>query len=128
MKELKKRQKVWVAGSALLVIGCLWFLTSVYLSKIDIGTARVPAHESDSVLVSNINKQIGAYKLTIGYPSGKSGRFTMAQLGLSLDANASLQATRDLQHRFSHRLAWWQPIKATLLIREDKATFNNFVS
>lgn len=127
MRHVTKRQKIW-AASGLAGLAVLWLLAGVFWLKISVGPARVPAHSDDTALLSTISQQLSTYKLTVAYPGGKAGRFSLAQMGLSLDPNSSLRATRDQQHRFGHRLAWWQPVRAVVVLHEDKAAFNNFIS
>lgn len=117
-----------IVVAILLVLAVGWALCSVYLSRISIGQANVPAHVSDAALSAALDKQVGAYRLAIGYPDGKIKKFPLSTVGLRLDTATSLRATRQQQHRPAVRLAWWRPLKATIVLYKNTAVFNSFIA
>lgn len=125
-----QRSKTYMAGAALATAVVLtgWGLGSVYLSKITVGNQAVRAHVSDAALAAAVSKQVTAYKLTIQYPDGQKKHYSLDKLGLTLDNQASLLATRKAQHHLAQRVQWWRPLSATLVYRVNRATFDSFVA
>lgn len=113
---------------ALVVFVIAWIQCGVLLAHITVGSARLDAHSSDAAIASLLQKQAANYRLTIAYPDGRDKKFTLGQLGLQLDTSASIQATRAQQHQLRHRLAWWHPLSAVMVLREDVDALNNFVA
>ncbi len=117
-----------VVLTALVMICAGWVLSSLYLSKLTIGSQSVPTHQSDAVLADALNKQIAAYQMPIGYPNATIKKYPLKNLSLTLDIKDSLQITRRNQHKLNNRLAWWRPLPASLVFQENTPALNNFVA
>lgn len=112
----------------MLLLSIGWLLACVYLEKAAIGNTRVAFHGGDPSLVSAFTRQADVYRLTIAYPDGSAKRYSLSQLGLSLDAKASLQATHQRQTKLANRLSWWRPVPAALIMHEQTTVFNQFLT
>lgn len=121
----KRRALLIVAIFAIILLD--WALCSVYLSRITVGTVNVAGRASNATLSKIIDKQAAAYQLTIKQPDGAKKQYSLEQLGLAIDTQKSILQTRQ-QQTFFHRLTWWQPIEASIVLTVDKATFNKFIA
>jgi lipoprotein-anchoring transpeptidase ErfK/SrfK len=114
------------AGLVLAVVG--WLVAGVFLSQVSIGTTNVAARQSDDQLRRTIDHQVSNYELTIDYPSGPDKSFALSEVGLKVDATATIHELRKNQHDLSRRMLWWRPTKVFLALKSNDAERNSFIA
>ncbi len=113
-------------GVMIVVAGLVWAIGSTAYVRMAIGGHIVSGHLSDAQLRREIVQATGSYRLAITYPDHQTKLFSLAAIGLRTDAQESVTALRREQHSWQHRLAWWQPVPATLSGTIDHAKLKKF--
>ncbi len=105
----------------------MWIVGSHAYLSYRIGEHRIRVNTSSADLARALNQAVASYAVRIKYPNGITKAFPIADTGLSLDENASLQ---DLKHSvsFSHFLNWWQPIPAQLAFKTNQSKLADFMA
>ena len=116
------------ASSSLVFLVAMWFVSSIYFTKIQLGTHSFAATISDSELKQKLNGQLSEYRLTIKRPDQVSKQYSIQEMGYKLNQTKTLQQIRDQQHSLKQRLKWWQPIKAKLVLNTDQTLNKTFIA
>lgn len=114
-------------GAAIFIIVTGWLLSSIYLTKIDLGQSTLAASMSDTELKAQIQKQAAGYRLTIEKPDHKQVKYQLSDLGLKVNKDKTIRQIRTDQHRLGQRLQWWRPIKSQLVFDKNRAELDSFI-
>ncbi len=130
VKHSRRSFKFYVAitTAILVLLGASWILSSVYLSKITIGSKSILAHSSDKAVADVLSRQASAYRLTIKYPDDTTKKYPMQQLGLKPDPSSSVRSVRKSQQLLANRFLWWRPLKASVVFHKNDTALNNFIA
>jgi lipoprotein-anchoring transpeptidase ErfK/SrfK len=121
-----KHKKFWMWFVIIIfAVILVWSSLTLIFGRYAIGDRRVAYISSSAKLKTLLNDQAHAYKLSLAYPDKSVKSFSLADMGLSLDLDASAQAIK--QPKLADILMWWQPKKADLVFNADQIKFHDFL-
>ncbi len=129
-QEKTKNQKhlLIYSVSGLAAVLIIWLFGAMFISKFALANKAYSSNLSDTALISKINNQIKAYKLTVAYPNGTKKYYGLSNLGLDLNSKKTLSSMHGSEHRLTNLLMWWRPIKVSLIFNKNEAMFNSFIN
>lgn len=122
-------KKYAVAGLALLIVlSAAWLFASLFLTTIKAGDKTLSARVDNQTLGTEISNQAAAYKLTIVHPDKTKKQYKLADMGLTLDKDRSVELIRQQQASLGQRLKWWQTIEVPLSLKKNTEVFDKFIA
>ncbi len=123
---------VWVLVGLVatgLTLAGLVYGTPLYLGKATAGTAAINVHQPDSVLRATIDQAVTKYRFSLQNPDGQASDYQLADAGISVNSNATVQDLRSsIRHAGWSKLLWWHTIRVPLTITKNRSQFDTFVT
>lgn len=123
-KRFKRIALISILAISILIV--LWLNLAIIFGRSSIGGKQVSLATSKSTLEQTMVEQTEAYKMTVSYPDKTEKSFTLKEMGLSLDKEASIKSLQ--QMRLVELASWWQPKTAELKFTIDQTKFNSFLT
>lgn len=125
-KLTKRENKILL--SIFFAIGLIWLFSSVFLSKTMVGTTKISSISSKQQLAKTFDNQAQDYQLSISYPNGKTKKYKLDSIGITLNTDASVRSTQKQQRNILKRLMWWKPIPAQYEFKEKPNALRDFIT
>lgn len=117
-----------IAGSVVVGLAVLWLISGLLFSQTTIGNTKLSSRVGDEQFLTTLKKQVEDYRLSISYPDGNTKKYELSAMGISLDPEASVQATRKEQQKANRWIAWWNPVRAKLVFKEKPDVLKVFIT
>ena len=111
-----------------LVVIAVWAVGNSYFAKYKINNQLVSVRASDIQLKNDVSSVLAAYRLKIVYPDGSVKTFSIGDIGIRANVNATISSLHKQQDNLAARLKWWQPISVHIITTTDPHTLNSFVA
>lgn len=114
-----------------LVLGVLlssWIVGATFFAHFSVGAQTIPRKNLKIELRDALNKQQADYRLTIKDDAGKLNSYSLSQMGLALDVDKSIQATKSQANSVSSTLLWWQKKPASVALNINEQQFSMFLT
>ena len=122
------RHFVLIALCSFGLLLAMWSIGTLSEGKIRIGTIVVPERYSNAHLRQLVTQAANNYQLAIAVPSNQPAYFSLADLGLQVDAGATVNAIRTNERSGLHALTWWRPVATKLVFRTHSAVLQAFIT
>ncbi|HSW98352.1 MAG TPA: L,D-transpeptidase family protein [Candidatus Saccharimonadales bacterium] len=119
---------VWPSGAVLAALLAVWVLGNILFPSVQLGNVHISARLGDGQLAQAISTQTAAYRLAVVYPDKQRRTFSLADIGLHIDAGKTVRGIRSQQHSALQRLLWWRPMPAELRAGANAATLYGFIA
>lgn len=121
----------WALFGSISVFSILlicWVLGITQLRTIMIGSQKVSTNISESQLADKIDREAQRVSISIASNKGEKKDFSLAQMGVSVDAKASAQATKSSVRNFRKTLLWWNTVPVQLNTKTNGNTLDTFIT
>jgi lipoprotein-anchoring transpeptidase ErfK/SrfK len=112
----------------LAIVAILWLIGDVAGTRFTLGKNRLASLSSDNSLQQSILRQSTNYRFAISYPDNTTKTYTVADAGMQVNANATVQALRHSQQSWSHLVHWWQPVPVKLQVSVNPTAQAAFIT
>jgi lipoprotein-anchoring transpeptidase ErfK/SrfK len=132
-KQLRFPAPAWrklalFGGAGLAALLLAWAAGNMFFTTVHLGSKQLSARTSDARLAQIVSTDAANYRLSVIYPDKHSQAYTLADIGLHVEASKTVRDIRDKQHGLMQRLAWWRPVNAELHAVATTTTLNTFIA
>jgi lipoprotein-anchoring transpeptidase ErfK/SrfK len=118
---------VTVSFGALVVVALLWVGASLSFSHFSVAGLTLSTKLSYQNVLNDATNQAMGYRLKISYPDETIKNYRLAQVGLSVDDQATINQIKS-SDSLVKKLTWWKPIPINIKFKTDSTQLNNFVA
>lgn len=132
LREVRHHPGLKYAGLAsaliLVLLAGVWAWGNLYGAQYELGDQLISARASDEQLEKAMQQKADDYRLRIVRPDDTEKEFTLDELGMYVDMDATLSFAHEERNELGNRLQWWSPVHLELIIGADTKKLQNFIA
>ena len=114
--------------SLVVIFVMLWLGVATVFSRLSIKGKTTPLLASSEKVKSIIENEVSNYRVSVNFPGGKIKQYKLEDLGIKLNVDKTITASRNKQKNIKSRLVWWEPQEIDLQYDVNKDTLRSFIT
>jgi lipoprotein-anchoring transpeptidase ErfK/SrfK len=114
--------------SLVVIFVMLWLGVATVFSRLSIKGKTTPMLASSEKVKSLIENEVTNYRVSVNFPGGKIKQYKLEDLGITLNVDKTVAASRKKQKNIKSRIVWWQAQEVDLQYDVNKDKLRSFIT